>query len=78
MANSKQATKRWRQSLKRRTVNKNKISEFKTVRKSFETSPTLETLRSLQKNIDQTRAKGLISKKRASRIISRARKSLSQ
>ncbi|MDC3181173.1 30S ribosomal protein S20 [Gammaproteobacteria bacterium] len=77
MANSKQATKRWKQSVKRRTVNKNKISQFKTVRKSFEAEPTMDSLKLLQKNVDQTKAKGLISKKRASRIISRARKNLS-
>lgn len=77
MANTKQANKRCRQAAKRRMINKNKISELKSARKSFSADPSLQSLSSLQKKLDQSSTKGLISKKRASRLISRARKGLS-
>ncbi|UTC24380.1 30S ribosomal protein S20 [Candidatus Comchoanobacter bicostacola] len=76
MANSKQATKRLRQSEKRRTVNKSTKSALLTLLKKFRSNPTVELFRSLQKKMAQASAKNILPQGRANRLIKRAHQRL--
>lgn len=78
MATHKSALKRAKQSEKRRLRNKTAISTMKTMIKKVQTSlegkdtqKVSENLREATSYIDKIADKGIIHKKRASRIVSR-------
>ena len=82
MAQHKSAKKRARQSLKRRAGNRHVRSGLRTAIKDARTAiaggvtdETSGALRSAERTIRQAASKGVISKKQASRTVSRLAKS---
>lgn len=65
------ALKRQRQNEKRRTRNRGVSSALKTAVKEVRTTKSKEALTKAIPIIDKTAAKGVIPKKRASRLVSR-------
>lgn len=68
------AIKRARQNVKRRMRNKNTISTMKTAVKNVRQTATKEALAKTVPLIAKTAKKGIIHKKKASRLISRLTK----
>ncbi|MFH1874980.1 MAG: 30S ribosomal protein S20 [Pseudomonadota bacterium] len=65
------ALKRERQNEKRNTRNRAAKSSLRTAIKKARTTPSAESLKAAIPQIDKAASKGLIPKRRASRIISR-------
>jgi small subunit ribosomal protein S20 len=70
------AIKRSRQNKKRRFRNKGTKSALRTAVKNFTTERTAENLKKTVSVIDRTASKGVIPRRRASRMISRLTKSM--
>ncbi len=79
MAQHKSAKKRARQSLKRRARNRHLSSGLKTAVKAVRTASgdeALTALRAAESEIRKAASKGLLSKKQASRRVSRLTKAV--
>lgn len=71
------AMKRERQNEKRRIRNRCKKAALRTEIKKVHTEPNAETLKATISRIDRTASKGVIPRRRASRMISRLTKAVS-
>lgn len=81
MAQHKSAKKRARQSLKRRARNRHLSSGLKTAVKAVRTASgddATAALRSAEREIRKAASKGLLSKKQASRRVSRLAKAVNR
>ncbi|MFH1654511.1 MAG: 30S ribosomal protein S20 [Pseudomonadota bacterium] len=65
------AFKRERQTIKRTERNRNQKSALRTAIKKVKANPSSETLKTTIPAVDKAASKGIIPKKRSSRIISR-------
>jgi small subunit ribosomal protein S20 len=70
--------KRARQTKKRRMRNKGAVSRMKTEVKLVRLEPTLENLKKAVPRIAKSAKKGVIHKKKASRLISRLAKAVNK